>query len=238
MSSYANISNFGSGTSAQSSPLATCAVSTLESGFNATLGSNSLVGPESSQCQLFMGSYCGRPGPNGWDGVCEYLSQDNSQWLPNSMGACNGPSGSCFSGGLGNSITKGQMLIRNSASERFLTAMSSNCQRDYEPFDPTVANSPLIGRWKPMTEGCGSMGNCNGDNTCVPIYSVDPNTIDNDVVMNKLLAQPWIALDILVNIYNNAVSSGNIRNLVGTKLGNFFKNPTFQGIVKSGMYRV
>lgn len=235
MSSYACIKNFGPDSETTANPLATCAVSTLDSGFNTTLGSNGVVGPESGQCQLFMASYCGAP--NGWDPVCEYLSQDQSQFLPNTMSSCNTPGGSCMGPGTGNALTKGQILIRNSFAERYLLSMSGNCQRDYEPFDPTVANSPMIGRWRPMTSGCGSTGNCEGPNACIPIYGVsNPHEIDSDPLMNKVLDQPWIALDVLVNMYNNANRLGTLQQLKGTRLYNFFGNREFQNIVKSGMY--
>jgi hypothetical protein len=219
--SYTTISDFGTDINSNDSPLITCAVSSLDSGFNETLGSRGLAGPNNSQCQVFMGSYCGEK----WDGVCEYMSKDTSQWLPNTLGPQGTPLSS-FLGGNG-TMTKGQMLIRNAMAERFLRSMSSNCSRDYEPFNPTVANSPLISRWT-----------ANDDNgVCIPIYAVDPVRIDNDPIMNKVLDQPWIALDILINIYNNAVRSGEIVGLTGTKLYRFFQNPEFQKIVKERMFK-
>jgi hypothetical protein len=218
--SYSIISNFGSSNKAGGNPLGLCTTSTLDSAFNGTLGGNNMCGPNSQQCQLFMGSYCGQ----NWDNVCEYASKDTSQFLPNSMGVPDSKTWKIQGSGLGNAMTKGQMLIRNSASEKFLIAMSDNCSRDYEPFDPTVANSPMIGRWK-----------SNMDNgSCVPIYGVNPDTIDSDPVMNKILDQPWIAIDILVNIYQNALNSGDIQRLQGTRLGKFFISQNFQDALRSG----
>jgi hypothetical protein len=89
-----------------------------------------------------------------------------------------------------------------------------------------------------MGNACGTSGNCNSANKCIPIYGVDPKTIDNDPVMNKVLAQPWIAMDILVNIYNHASRSGELQNLTGTKLYKFFMTDDFQQIVASKMYKV
>jgi len=233
--SYSCISNFGSGTTAQSNPMATCMVTSLDSGFNVgSIGSRGIAGPASTNCQIFTGTYCGQ----NWDGACEYLSQDTSQFYPNMIGSCNGISGSCSSGGLGANLTRGQQLIRNACAERFLVAMSSNCKRDYMPFDPTVANSPLISTWSPGTSTCNNSGSCEASNKCVPVYGVDPATIDSDVVMNKVLAEPWIALDILVNMYNNAVTSGEIKKLTHTKLYKLFTNRAFQNIVRSGLYKV
>lgn len=231
---YSMISNFGpgAGMSAQNDPLTYCTVSGLESGFNHTIGGgDSLLGPNSSQCQLFMAEYCS----NNWDGVCEYASNDRNTMYPNTVAACNGPNGSCSGPGIGNSLSKGQFLIRNTAAEKYLVAMSGNCVRVYEPFDPTVANSPMISRWIPSGNTCNGTGNCNAQNACIPLYDVDAKTINSDVVMNKILAQPWIAVDILVNIYNHRVRTGRIRELAKTKLGHFFSTPEFQKIIR-GQY--
>lgn len=232
------IGNFGpSKPLGQSNPLSYCMLSGLDSGFMHTLGSGSdLLSHNGSQCQLFMAQYCSN-NPKGWDGVCEYMSQDTNRSYPNTVQQCNGPSGSCFGSGLGNALTKGQILIRNTAQEKYLKGMSSNCTRVYEPFDPTVADSPLVSRWQPGgDQSCMSAGNCNASNKCIPIYGVDEKTIDTDPVMNKLLDQPWIGMDILVNIHNIANSTGTIHKLKGTRLHDFFQTKNFQSIVKSQMY--
>ena len=122
----------------------------------------------------------------------------------------------------------GEILVRNTAQEKYLVAMSNNCQRAYEPFDPTVANSPLISTWVPMGNGCNNQGNCETSNTCIPIYAVDAKTIDDDPVMNKVLDKPYIAMDLLVNIYNNAKASNTLRDLKGTRIYNFFMSKPFQ----------
>jgi len=226
---YASILNFGSNSrSPMSNPLSYCAVSELDSSF--THASNGqTMGPDSSACQAFMAHYCA----NNWNGVCEFQSHDQTSWLPNSVKTCDAShSNGSLSNGTGNHLTKGQILIRNTAAEKYLTHMSSNCERVYEPFDPTVADSPLIGKWVAKGNNCNS-GSCNGRDVCVPIYQVDPRTIDQDPVMNKILAQPYIAIDILVNIYNNSVKDNTIHQLQGTKLHNFFMQPVFQNIVRN-----
>jgi len=227
---YSTISNFGSGAgiSAQNDPLTYCLLSGLESGFNHTIGGgSSLLGPNSSHCQLFMSEYCS----NKWDGACEYASNDNSTIFPNTVSSCNGPNGSCNGPGIGNGLTKGQFLLRNTASDKYLVRMSSNCVRNYEPFDPTVAMSPMISKWAPSGNSCAGSGNCNASNVCIPEYDVDSKTIDSDVVMNKILSQPWIAIDILINIYNTRMRSKRIRELANTKLGKFFETKEFQSLV-------
>jgi hypothetical protein len=217
--------------SAQNDPLSYCLVSGIESGFNHTIGGgNSMLGPESSQCQLYMAQYCAQ---NGNSGECAYAFNDNNIIYPNTVASCNAPNGSCGGPGLGNGLTKGQFLLRNVASEKYLVAMSGNCVRVYEPFDPTVAMSPMISKWTPSGNSCAGSNNCVGDdNVCIPIYDVDAKTIDDDNIMNRILAQPWVAADILFNIYNNRMRTRRMGELARTKLGQFFASPGFQKLVK------
>lgn len=228
---YSTISNFGpnAGMSSQNDPLTYCVVSGLDSGFNHTIGGgDSLLGPNSSQCQIFMGAYCG----NKWDGICEYLSNENTTVFPNTVSACNGPMGSCAGPGIGNVLTKGQFLLRNAAADRFLAYMSGNCVRVYESFDPTVASSPMISKWIPTGNSCSGFGNCNAPNVCIPVYDVDVKTIDDDIVMNKILSQWGIASDILINIYNNRIRTRRMGELADTKIGKLFASSQFQKAIK------
>lgn len=234
--SYSLIADFGNkaGAMPDTNPLSYCAVSDLDSAFSHTMGGSSgLMGPNTPQCQLFMAQYCAH-NPNGWDGVCEYKSNDTTPFLPNSVAQCNGINGSCMGPGLGSATTQGQILIRNTASEKYLKYMSGNCIRDYQPFDPTVPNSPLISKWIQGSNSCGA-GNCNANNTCIPIYDVDEKVIDNDPVMNKILAQPWIAMDILINIFNHRKRSGTLEKLRGTKLYKLYSNPGFAQLAKTNV---
>lgn len=232
--SYATISDFGKGANTQSNPLALCATSTLDSNFNNTLGGNNISGPGNQQCQIFMAGYCA----GNWDGVCEYMSKDQARVSPTIVQSWYGPQGNYLTAlGIGSNLTKGQLLIRNTAAEKYLKSMSANCKRHYEPFDPTVADSPLVSRWIPS----GYSSDCKTDeylfsSMCKPVYGVDPETIDNDIVMDKILQQPDIALDILVNIYNTAVANGDIKKLLNKKIGKLFVDPTFQKVAKSGLF--
>ena len=63
-----------------------------------------------------------------------------------------------------------------------------------------------------------------GTNDCVPLYAVNPQTIDDDVVMDKILNKPIIALDILINIYNNHKRMNMLEPLKNTKIGKFFSD--------------
>ena len=58
----------------------------------------------------------------------------------------------------------------------------------------------------------------------MPIYAVDPSKIDADPVMDKILAKPAIAAEILVNIYNTMKREGTLKGLRGTNLGSFYAN--------------
>jgi hypothetical protein len=227
---YSTIANFGpsAGMSAQNDPLSYCLVSGIESGFNHTLGGgSSLIGPESSQCQLFMAQYCAQNN----DGACAYAYNDNNVIYPNAVIGCNGPNGSCSGPGLGNGLTKGQFLLRNVAAEKYLSAMSSNCIRLYEPFDPTVAFSPMVSKWVPSGNNCAGSGNCDASNVCIPVYDVNAKTIDSDDVMNRILLQPYVAIDILINIYNHRLRSRRLNELANTKLGRFLSSSAFQKLV-------
>jgi len=227
MNAYATIGAFGSSPDTQTNPMTYCFVSGLDSGTYHNLGGQNLSGPGNRQCQIFTAAYCAQK----WDGVCEFASNDNQKgpMVVNMVRPCNG---------LLDPLTRGEILIRNTAAEKYLKAMSPNCKRDYEPFDPSTAGSPLISSWYPKNNSCGNAANCNGPNVCIPVYGVDPTQIDNDPVMNKILAKPSIAMDVLVNIYNNARYNGQLEGLQGTKLYNYFKSPQFQSVVASNVYRV
>jgi hypothetical protein len=229
--SYSTIGDFGGQmNTTTTNPLSTCAVSGLSAMFNSTMGS-SLTAPNSQQCELFMSQYCA----NDWNSICEYKSNDTQKSLPNTVARCNSVNGPCLGTGLGNDLTYGQILVGNTAREKYLVKMSNNCHREYQPFDPTNPESPLISKWMPGKANCNSPAGCEGD-SCIPVYAVDPSEIDRDPVMNKLLANPSIAMDVLINIYNNARTSGTLKNLAGTKLYRLFMNPNFQEIVNRRIY--
>lgn len=225
MNSYAVISGFGSSDPSNSNPLAVCAVTPLDGGFNNKLGANGLLDSSNRQCQIYMGSYCGQK----WDGVCEYLSKDTSS-IPNMVHTTPHLSGGIGSNNLGG-FTRGELLIRNAAADRFLVKMSDNCSRSYEPFDPTTADSPLISTWLPDSS------KTVGTSICVPIYDVDAKTIDQDPVMNKILDKPYIAMDILINICTNRLKNRTVFELKGTRLYDLFSSQGFQQVVRSGNYK-
>lgn len=219
-SNYATISEFGpSINESQSNIFSYCAVSDLESGFahGSIGGSSGLLGPDSRQCQIGIAQACAVD----FNGVCNVLAKDNQLNLPNTLKNGNSK--------YYNNPTKGESFLRNVAAEKYLQKMSDNCNRVYEPFDPTVAGSPLISTWVASGNTCQS-SNWRSQ-VCIPEYGVDPTKIDNDPVMNRILEKPWIALDILINIYNTAKNKNTLESLSGTKLYNLFITPAFQNYV-------
>ena len=71
------------------------------------------------------------------------------------------------------------------------------------------------------------VNNCSYSRSSVPEYVVEPDKIDEDIVMNKILEKPIIAMNILVNIYNTMKRYGTLSKLRGTKLGNFYNTNNY-----------
>lgn len=188
-----------------SNPATYCLNDTLSQKF--LHGGNSYIYGQNSQfCQRFWGEYCSQE----WDGLCEVASKNTNSTFPNNSIFGNISDRPYNYKGL----NSGETIIRNTAANKYLVAMGG-CVPKYEPFDPTVANSPMIKRWVSST----------GQNNCVPMYAVDPKVIDSDVVMDKVLNKPTIALDILINIHNTHKNFlGTHEELKPTKLGKFFAN--------------
>jgi hypothetical protein len=197
---YRSINSFGPSTTSDSTnPLTYCLNDNIDQRFLHG-GNSDMYGQNSRPCQAFLSDYCAEH----WDDFCEVASKNNTTSYPNNMGSCS-------SNNLAN--TAGDVLVRNTAAKKYLVAMG-NCIQKFEPFDPTVADSPMISYWVP---------DCyNYTYSCSPLYAVDPKTIDDDIVMNKVLSKPYIAIDILANIFNTMSMKGTISQLKGTKLGKFF----------------
>jgi hypothetical protein len=215
MNNYKRISNVGSNKYnpiSVSNPLTYCLNDTLSQKFDHGSGPvNGFAGGQySKNCQSFLAEYCAK----NWDGYCEYASKNTNTQYPNQL-QIPSPFGNGIVYG---QVTQGEALIRNAAAKKYLIYMG-NGKLKYEPFDPTVANSPLISTW------VGKEGMSTAD--LVPVYSVDAKTIDQDIVMDKILEKPIIAFDILFNIYNTMKRTGSLSTLKNTKLGRFFQTNNF-----------
>ena len=206
-SSYRSISKFGNqqppcgGTN---DPLTVCLTDTSDHKFQQGSIGN-LYGPRSRRCQLYMAQRCAEK----WDGFCEYFYQvngENGQWPDNRKW----PDMATTQSGLATGgLTTGDQLLNNTA-ERKYCSYGSKCKLSCEPFDPTNPDSPKIF----YHDQCN---NCAAD--CVPVCRVNPQDIDNDPVMNRLLANPTVAPTTMINICNTSRREGT--NLEGTKIGTF-----------------
>ncbi len=193
-------------------PLSYCVTSDLDNSFNHTAGQK--YGPYSTPCQMYMSDYCAK----NWDGICEYASKNINSNYANPLGSIEP-----LVANIGPNTTQGENLIRNTMMKKYLSQLSNTCTIKYEVFDPQVASSPLVGRIAPKDEMPG--------NQCIPIFEVDPKTIDDDPVMNKALSRPGIAMDIFANIYNTALRLKKLDALKRTRLYNFFMSPDFQAYI-------
>lgn len=217
---YTPIINFGCSNAESNSPLSYCLGSNIDQKFLHGSSAAMINGQSSRACQLYLSEYCA----NGFDQYCEFAAKNNNVSFPNNMDGLGLGDVAC------KGLTQGEVLIHNTARRKYLQSMGS-CVRKFEPFDPNVANSPLISYW---TKGgaCGGMscaGGCAVGTSCVPSYAVNPETIDNDRVMDLLLQKPYIAIDILINIFNTMKRQGTLDLLRNTKLGRYYAmNPYFR----------
>lgn len=181
-------------------PLTLCIGNNASQRFNHGSSSDT-YGQNSTPCQAYLSQRCAR----NWDGICEYAASTsaNNEYTTRA---------STLNAGANDVIglTPGEILLRNTAHERFRTAMLG-CQMKSEPFNPQDPNSPYISFYV-------------GRN-CVPVYEVNPATIDSDIVMNKILDNPRIAIQMLRNIRNTMARKGTLKDLVGTRIGSFFHVP-------------
>ena len=195
---YANIRNFGSPTNSE--PLTVCLADTMDKSFqNGSIGH--LFGPRSKRCQAYMTEKCA----DKWDGYCEYFVQQNG---PNAPWPQNIPWPNIQQRpwetqlGLPTLLTSGEQMLKGAAERRFCTYPT--CQPTCEPFDPTNPNSQRV-KYYP--------------NECIPVCRVDPNTIDQDPLMDRMIANPTVTGGTLINICNTAKRDGT--DLSGTKIGAF-----------------
>jgi hypothetical protein len=148
-----------------------------------------------------MADYCA----SGWDGFCEIASKN--------MDTTFVPSGK----GLLDYKTAGDLLIANTADRKYLINIE-NVTEMYEPFDPTVPDSPMIRYW--VNDGLGPQ---------VSEHSVDPFLIDKDELMDKILENPDLAFDTLISIYKTMKQKDTLKFLKNTKLGAFYNyHPYFK----------
>lgn len=181
-------------------PITLCLGTSINQPFNH--GSNgSIYGQNSPECQVYMSQRCATK----WDDICEHASNVNSDNMysirADTMGRQKSPM----------DLSSSDILLRNTAMEKYrITIGGTDCHLRTEPFDPINPSSPY------MSYYVGT--------DCVSEYAVNPATIDQDPVMNKILERPHIAILLLTNIRNTMKRRGTYNNLYGTKLWNFYES--------------
>lgn len=180
-------------------------------------GSSSAIisGQHSKNSQIFLANYCA----NTWDDFCEIASTDHTVGYANNMNEFMGPS---YIG-----LTHGDMLLLNTARVKYLVDPGNQILHK-EQFDPNVANSPYIYYWKQEDHDTESARRGHWDSDDYgPKYAVNPETIDSDVVMNKILCNPQPFTSLLCNIHHTMQTSGTLGKLQETKLGAYFMTNQF-----------
>jgi hypothetical protein len=164
-------------------------------------GSNAAIyGQNSPECQIYMSQRCAK----NWDRVCEYAASHraNEEYATRADTMGQGMKSVI-------DLSPSDVLLRNTAMEKYRIRMHGgrNCELKTTQFDPINPSSPFMSYYV----GSG----------CVPEFAVDPDKIDDDPVMNRILSNPKIAMQMLVNIKNTMTRHGTIHLLAGTRLGNF-----------------
>lgn len=200
--SYSSISNFGSGTSVEKNPLTYCMIDGLDRGFLHGGYASENLSMESKNCQEFISEKCSKK----WDGFCEISTENKRENVP--MQNTNFLNSNI-------KLTLGESLLVKTAEKKYLIRMNNGIKKE-QLFDPMNASSAKITYWEQEMNG-----------KMIPEYSVNPKTIDTDPVMNKILRNPRIAANLLINIFNTMKRYGTLRELKGTKLGYFYKNTSY-----------
>lgn len=153
-------------------------------------------GPANENCQLFMADRCAK----NWDSVCDVAALNRQATYANN--ATIRGNAAAAPGEITGGSTIGSQLIHNAGQRRFCQFSNTNIQQF--PFDPTDYSSPVVTR---------ILRSQFGNN---PICTVNPSTIDNDTLMNRMLDDPGTSMETLSNICRNMKGKLN-----GTRLGRF-----------------
>lgn len=200
-------------------PLLYCVLDTMDSQFlHGATGRT--FGKYNEHCSEYLSTRCAIK----WDGVCEAMSKDKETRFPNT----GGPLTEYTINGLSNQgpcLPYGQQIIRDTAFKKYKVQLN-DCNVYCEPFDPTVANSPLVcyESRTTCTSGPTNYEVCEGSSEggiCSSVYKITPEqipTLDSDPVMNKILDNPKIASDLIDKIYYTMKNDGSLGSLKNTRL--------------------
>lgn len=182
-------------------------------------------GKYNKHCSEFLAARCAA----NWDHICEKMSNDQETRFPNTASPLGAPY-SGFQDYASLELTYGEQLLRDTAFKKY-KVKSFDCNLKCELFDPTVPNSPLVCYETRTADTYGSnpsnihLGDVEGG-VCSSTYKITPEqskVLDSDPVMNRLLARPQLAMDLLEEIYRTMKAEGSLILLRNTKLGNFYR---------------
>lgn len=179
----------------ENSPLTMCLVDTMDRKFHHGGETSQFTGTRSVNCHHFMAQRCAKK----WDGFCEYFYRENGPDGGNRALTLN-PIGKEWEAKYNTVQTLGEHMLKNTAEQKYCTF--SDCTEKVVPFNPITPNSVQI------TEHHGA---------CIPTCTVDPKTIDDDPVMNRLLDNPMVAPVTIINICNT-MKNQNV-DMANTRIG-------------------
>lgn len=210
---YRKISQFGEAMNPnvlnpldQSNPLSYCLLPTYNSQFlHGSTASGLLYTPQGPGCSNYMAERCSIV----YDGFCSAYNTINTDtsW-PNVAGIDN-LTFNIARDWLKIKTTTGQNMIRNAAERRFLV-YPGVCMTA-EPFDPNVANSPIVSRYNSSYKP-GPVSFKNLDN---------PANVDNDLLVDEMIAHWPACLDVLTKIYKGYKDKNPAINLYPSKFERF-----------------
>ena len=217
MSSYATITDFGASLRKYDDPTLYCTLDGLDSQF--MYGSTGFQ-KGNFKCSEYMSNRCAAQ----WDSVCEAISQSPQSWYPRPMDCPVG-------------LTDGQAMLRETAFKKYLL-QTRNCWFACEPFDPTVAESPLVCYETQTAPSSGtnpalfwtldgrrvSGGPVLDNPPCEKLYGFTDRQmteLDQDPVMHHLLRTPNVALDLLQKLAVWVQHTGNRGKILHTQFDQF-----------------
>ena len=222
---YTTISDFGQVNNVYNDPVTYCVLDGLDSQF--MHGSTGMIfGKGNFKCSEYMSNRCAAQ----WDDVCQSYSETTTNKFPRPT---------CCPKGLND----GEAFLRETAFKKYLLK-TFGCFSVCEPFDPTVADSPLVCYQTPTAPTTGPTGaeiwmldgkmydcqnrTCVLDNPpCQKIYGfteLQMRQLDSDPVMMNLLMNPNVAFDLLYMLWQWVVRTNNKAKVKGKSFERFAYN--------------
>jgi len=166
-------------------PLTYCITPSLNSQFfHGSSSSNQLYSTMNTSCTNFMAQRCSTQ----WDDYCDaYLQINTDNYWPN-MAVIDRLAYQNANQFFQIRPTVGQNLLRNACYYKYID--TSDLSYSIEPFDPTVANSPLIKIFQEYVSRYSTV-----------IHLSDPEEIRKDTLIPKMLSHYPICMDVIGRIY-------------------------------------